>query len=69
MQAVGAVAVDDAAGIQSPRPSLETSEAAFFADSALPPLNALSASRVLPHQLARMFADQRDPACRRILIG
>jgi ADP-ribose pyrophosphatase YjhB (NUDIX family) len=44
------------------RPSLETSEVAFFAERALPPAEALSASRVLPHQLARMFAHRRDPA-------
>jgi len=39
--------------------SLETSEVAFFAESALPP--DLSTGRVLPHQLHRMFAHRREP--------
>jgi ADP-ribose pyrophosphatase YjhB (NUDIX family) len=39
--------------------SLETSEVAFFAEAALP--TELSTSRVLPHQLARMYAHWRDP--------
>ncbi len=40
-------------------PSLETSEVAFFAEHALPA--DLSAGRVLPHQLRRMFAHRREP--------
>ena len=43
----------------APAPSLETSEAAFFAEHALPP--DLSSGRVLPHQLRRMFAHWREP--------
>lgn len=39
--------------------SLETSEVAFFAEAALPA--DLSQGRVLPRQLARMFAHRRDP--------
>jgi len=39
--------------------SLETSEVAFFAETALPA--DLSFGRVLPRQLARMFAHHRDP--------
>ncbi len=41
------------------RPSLETSAVAFFAEDALPA--DLSLGRVLPRQLARMFAHHRDP--------
>jgi ADP-ribose pyrophosphatase YjhB (NUDIX family) len=41
-------------------PSLETSEVAFFPEAALPA--DLSTSRVLPHQIARMFAHARNPA-------
>jgi ADP-ribose pyrophosphatase YjhB (NUDIX family) len=40
-------------------PSLETSEVAFFAEDAIPA--DLSTGRVLPHQIARMFAHRRDP--------
>lgn len=40
--------------------SLETTEAAFFAEDALP--SDLSLGRTLPAQLARMFAHYRDPA-------
>jgi ADP-ribose pyrophosphatase YjhB (NUDIX family) len=40
--------------------SLETTEVGFFAEDALPP--DLSTGRVLPHQLARMFAHARDRA-------
>ncbi len=40
--------------------SLETSEVGWFAEDALPA--ELSAGRVLPHQLHRMFAHARDPA-------
>jgi ADP-ribose pyrophosphatase YjhB (NUDIX family) len=40
--------------------SLETSEVAFFAEADLPA--DLSTSRVLPHQLRRMFAHHRTPA-------
>ena len=43
----------------APRASLETSEVAFFAEAALPA--DLSRGRVLPHQLARMFAHHREP--------
>ncbi len=39
--------------------SLETSEVAFFAEQAMPA--DLSTGRVLPHQLARMFAHWRAP--------
>ncbi len=39
--------------------SLETSEAAFFTEDALP--QDLSTGRVLPHQLRRMFAHWREP--------
>lgn len=41
------------------RTSAETSEVAWFAESALP--EDLLLARVLPHQLARMFAHARDP--------
>jgi len=41
------------------RVSLETTEIAFFAQSELPA--DLSTSRVLPHQLQRMFAHHREP--------
>ncbi len=43
----------------SATPSLETSEVAFFAEDALPA--DLSTSRVLSHQVRRMFAHRRDP--------
>ena len=43
----------------SASPSMETSEVAFFAESEIPA--DLSVSRVMPHQLARMFAHFRDP--------
>ncbi len=39
--------------------SLETSEISFFAEDSLP--EDLSVGRVLPHQLARMFAHRREP--------
>jgi len=39
--------------------SLETSEVAFFAEADIPA--DLSIGRVLPHQIARMFAHHRDP--------
>jgi ADP-ribose pyrophosphatase YjhB (NUDIX family) len=39
--------------------SLETTEAAFFAEDALP--SDLSLGRTLPAQIARMFAHYRDP--------
>lgn len=42
-----------------PRTSLETTEVAWFAEHALPA--DLSHRRVLPHQLARMFAHWREP--------
>jgi ADP-ribose pyrophosphatase YjhB (NUDIX family) len=44
----------------SPRASLETSEIGWFAEDEVP--QDLSPGRVLPHQLARMFAHWRDPA-------
>lgn len=40
--------------------SLETSEVDFFAEEAIP--DFLSHDRVLPRQIARMFAHWRDPA-------
>ena len=40
--------------------SLETSEVGWFAEADLP--QDLSLARVLPRQLARMFAHRRDPA-------
>ncbi len=43
----------------APAASLETSEVAFFAEDSLP--EDLSTGRVLPHQLARMFAHWREP--------
>jgi hypothetical protein len=43
----------------SARTSLETSEVGFFAEDALP--TDLSLGRVLPRQLARMFAHYRQP--------
>lgn len=46
----------------APTPGLETSEVAFFAETDLPGEAELSTSRVLPRQLARMFAHFRDPA-------
>jgi len=39
--------------------SLETSEVGFFAEHDLP--DDLSVARILPHQIARMFAHYRDP--------
>jgi ADP-ribose pyrophosphatase YjhB (NUDIX family) len=42
------------------RTSIETSEVGWFAEDALP--TDLSLGRVLPEQLARMFAHRRDPA-------
>ncbi len=39
--------------------SAETTEIGFFAEDALPP--DVSLARVLPHQIARMFAHMRDP--------
>jgi ADP-ribose pyrophosphatase YjhB (NUDIX family) len=44
----------------APVSSLETSDAAFFAEDEIPP--DLSTGRVLAHQVARMFAHWRDPA-------
>lgn len=44
----------------TPSPSEETSEIAWFAEEAIPP--DLSTPRILPHQIARMFAHYRDPA-------
>jgi len=43
-----------------PRTSLETTEVAWFGEQELPA--DLSRRRVLPHQLARMFAHWREPA-------
>ena len=43
----------------APRASLETSECAWFAEDAIPP--DLSLGRVLPRQIARMFAHWREP--------
>lgn len=43
----------------APATSLETSEIAFFAEDAIP--GDLSRGRVLPHQIARLFAHRRDP--------
>ena len=45
----------------SPQPSLETSEVAFFAPDALPPL---SLGRVTATQIERMFAHHRDATLR-----
>ena len=42
----------------APRPSLETTEVAWFAEDALPPL---SLARNTPDQLARMFLHLRSP--------
>jgi hypothetical protein len=42
------------------RASLETSECGWFAEDAIPA--DLSLGRVLPHQIARMFAHWREPA-------
>jgi ADP-ribose pyrophosphatase YjhB (NUDIX family) len=42
----------------APRASLETSECAWFAEDAIPP--DLSLGRVLPRQIARMFAHWRE---------
>jgi len=44
----------------TPTTSLETSEIAWFAETNLP--TDISIRRVLPRQIARMFAHQRDPA-------
>jgi ADP-ribose pyrophosphatase YjhB (NUDIX family) len=44
----------------APALSLETSEIGFFAKGEIPA--DLSRGRVLPHQIARMFAHARDPA-------
>ena len=44
----------------SPTISTETSEIAWFAEAAIPA--DLSRARILPHQIARMFAHYRDPA-------
>jgi ADP-ribose pyrophosphatase YjhB (NUDIX family) len=44
----------------APRTSLETSEIGFFAEHEIP--KDLSLARVLPHQIARMFAHHADPA-------
>ncbi|MGE0225537.1 MAG: NUDIX hydrolase [Acetobacteraceae bacterium] len=44
----------------SPTTSLETSGSDWFAEDAIPA--DLSARRVRPHQIARMFAHKRDPA-------
>ena len=41
------------------QPSIETSEIGFFAEDELPP--DISTGRVMPHQLARMFAHHRAP--------
>lgn len=43
----------------APRPSIETSEADFFAEDALP---ELSPHRVREHQIRRLFAHHRDPS-------
>ncbi len=43
----------------SARTSLETSETGWFAEDAIP--SDLSLGRVLPHQIARMFAHWRAP--------
>jgi len=40
--------------------SLETSEIGFFGEDAIP--GELSLGRVLPHQIARLFAHRRDPS-------
>jgi ADP-ribose pyrophosphatase YjhB (NUDIX family) len=42
----------------APATSLETSEVGFFAEDAVP--EDLSFGRVMPHQIARMFAHHRD---------
>jgi ADP-ribose pyrophosphatase YjhB (NUDIX family) len=42
----------------APRPSIETSEIAFFAEDALP---ELSPGRIREHQIQRMFAHHRQP--------
>jgi ADP-ribose pyrophosphatase YjhB (NUDIX family) len=44
----------------APATSLETSEVAFFAEAEVP--EDLSFGRVMPHQIARMFAHRRDPS-------
>ena len=43
----------------TPRPSDETSEVAWFAEHDIP--ENLSTARILPAQIARMFAHHRDP--------
>ena len=43
----------------SAQPSIETSDAQFFAETDLPPL---SLSRVTPGQIAHMFAHARNPS-------
>ncbi len=43
----------------TPRGSLETSEARFFAERDIP--DELSTGRTLPHQIARLFAHHRAP--------
>jgi ADP-ribose pyrophosphatase YjhB (NUDIX family) len=40
---------------------METTEAAFFAEDAVP-VDELSMGRILPHQIARMFEHRRNPA-------
>ena len=44
----------------APATSLETSEVGWFAETELPA--DLSVSRVLPHQIRRMFAHAQDPS-------
>jgi len=44
----------------SPESSLETSEARFFAADEIPA--DLSTGRILPHQIARLFAHRADPS-------
>jgi ADP-ribose pyrophosphatase YjhB (NUDIX family) len=44
----------------APATSLETSEVGFFAEADVP--DDLSFGRVMPHQIARMFAHHRTPA-------
>ncbi len=42
----------------APKPGLETSEVAFFGEDEIP--EDLSAARVLPHQIRRMFEHARE---------
>jgi ADP-ribose pyrophosphatase YjhB (NUDIX family) len=42
----------------APKPGLETSEVAFFGEDEIP--EDLSAERILPHQIRRMFEHARD---------